>query len=145
MGRGIVRGRSGVIICFLLVGVLTGCTVVRKDKNGGKDLEFAVMEEDEIPGEMKALIEARKEKPFWMTWGDGEYLYIGQGYGEKSTGGYQVIVDGCVETEEAVYIHTMLQGPGQGEKVSEKKSFPYVVIRVKWKEKHVVFQKNQEE
>ncbi|MGN0405152.1 MAG: protease complex subunit PrcB family protein [Bariatricus sp.] len=140
-----MRGRVGVVICFLVLSLCVGCAVTKKEKDGMKELDFTIVEEDDIPDEMKALIEARKEEPFRLTWGDGEYLYIGQGYGEKATGGYQILVDSCQETENAIYIHTTLQGPVKGENISETPSFPYVVIQVEWKDKHVVFQENKEE
>ena len=66
--------------------------------------------------------------------------YIGQGYGEKPTSGYSVTVDTCYETENAIYIHTTLIGPGKDEEISENPTCPYVVVRLKWNEKHVVFQ-----
>ena len=125
------------ILCFC-----AGCTVIKKDSAGKRELEFSVVEEDEVPDEMREMIEEEKEQPFRLTWGDGDSLYIGQGYGEKPMDGYQIQVDSCFETDDAIYIHTTLKGPPHGEKINEKSTFPYGVVKVKGSGKQVVFQGN---
>lgn len=135
-----MRKMSGVLICFFVLLMVTGCRIEKKDAEKIKELEFTVMEKDEIPNEMEEMIEKRKKELFQITFGDKETLYIGQGYGEQPTSGYSVSVDSCYEAANAVYIHTSLLGPGSDEKISEKPTCPYVVVKIKENEKHVIFQ-----
>lgn len=128
------------IAAALLLCVLTGCSVEKKGEDKQNDVEFTIAEEEEIPKEMARVIEEQKKEPFQITYGDKEYLYIGQGYGEQPTSGYSISVDSCYETEHAIYIHTSLLGPGTEEEISDNPTCPYVVVRVKWSEKHVVFE-----
>ena len=47
---------------------LCGCTVKTKDGNEKiKDIEFTVLGEDNIPEELKQIVEEKKEKEFKMT------------------------------------------------------------------------------
>lgn len=135
-----MRRIVAILTCFFLCLGLMGCRVIRKDDTKLKDLEFVVMEKEDIPEEMKELIEERKKEPFQITYGDGTYLYIGQGYGKQDTGGYSVAVDSCYEAKDAICIHTTLLGPKSGEEISENPTCPYVVVRLAWNEKYVVFQ-----
>lgn len=128
------------IAAALLLCVLAGCSVEKKGEDKQNDVEFTIVEEEEIPKEMARVIEEQKKEPFQITYGDKEYLYIGQGYGEQPTSGYSISVDSCYEAEHAIYIHTSLLGPGTEEEISENPTCPYVVVRVKWSEKHVVFE-----
>ena len=131
---------AGILMCFLLLFSAVGCRAEEKDDTKLRDLEFTVLEKDEIPKEMASSIEDRKKEPFQITYGDGEFLYIGQGYGEQQSSGYSVAVDRCYEGEHAIYIHTTLLGPGSGQEISENPTCPYVVVRLAWNEKYVIFQ-----
>ena len=131
------------ILCILIylfaVTALAGCSVEKADKTKQKEPEYTVMDKDDIPKEMKTEIEKEKQEPFKITYGDGTYLYIGQGYGKQDTSGYSVEVKECYESSNTIYIHTNLIGPGSGEKINEKATYPYVVIRLAWSEKTVKF------
>ena len=85
------------------------------------------------------MIEENKSKPFKLTYADQGYLYIAQGYGAQKKTGYSVEVLALYETENAVYIHTNLLGPGKGEQTKEAATFPYVVVQLKYIEKNVMF------
>lgn len=135
-----MRKISGVLICLFVLLAMSGCRIEKKDDTKIKELEFTVAEKDEIPEEMKQMIEERKEEPFQITFGEKETLYIGQGYGRQPTSGYSVAVDTCYEAEHAVYIHTSLLGPASDEKISENPTCPYVVVKIPENEKHVIFQ-----
>lgn len=128
-----------MMVCVLFVGIMAGCSVISKEEEKKEELEFEIVEEEDIPEEMKNKIGEQKEKTFQITYGDQEYLYIGQGYGEKETSGYSIVVDECYETEHAVYIHNTLIGPGAEEEISSSPACPYVVVRIKWSEKQVIF------
>lgn len=137
--RNSMRRMLCVLVCLLPVLLLAGCSVEKTDKTKLKDLEYTIVEKDEIPDEMKAEIEKRKAEPFKITYGDGASLYIGQGYGKRETSGYSVEIKACYETSNSIFIHTNLIGPGNDEEISEKATYPYVVVKMPWSEKTVLY------
>ena len=132
--------KAKICIIFVLgILLLTGCTMEKTSEKKIKDIEFTVMDTDDIPDELKTMIEEGKEKPFKLTYGDKGFLYIAEGYGEQASSGYSVEVAEVYESENAIYMKTNLLGPLKGEKVIEKATYPYVVIKIEYNEKHVVF------
>ncbi len=119
---------------------LCGCSVQSDDNKKLNDLEFTVMSQDEIPQELAAQIEEKQQEEFKLTYSDSENLYIARGYGMQETGGYSIAVDELYETENAVFFHSSLIGPAAGEKADNNESFPYVVVKLKWIDKNVVFE-----
>ena len=105
-----------------------------------KDLEFTVLREEEIPKELKQQIEKKKHAVMKETYTDGNWLYIAEGYGEKRKSGYSVEVDACYETSNAIYIHTTLLGPSEDEKAVDATVYPYVVVKMEYIDKHIVFE-----
>lgn len=105
-----------------------------------RDLEFTVLREEEIPKELKREIERKKHAVMKETYTDGNWLYIAEGYGEKNKSGYSVEVDACYETANAIYIHTTLLGPSEEEKEVQTTVYPYVVIKMEYMDKHIVFE-----
>ncbi|MCX4321102.1 MAG: protease complex subunit PrcB family protein, partial [Lachnospiraceae bacterium] len=91
MGRGyVLLGMAMAVFIFCLAG----CGVETKDGNEKiKDLEFTVLGEENIPEELKQVIEEKKEKEFKLTYQDGDFLYICVGYGRQETGGYSITVN----------------------------------------------------
>ena len=98
-----------------------------------------MLDKEAVPPEFKLLIEDNKTVPFKLTYADQGQLYIAEGYGAQPTTGYSVEVAGLYETLDAVYIHTNLLGPGKGEETKEITTFPYVVIKLEYIEKDVLF------
>lgn len=128
----------GGILVFLLC--LQGCGVIETDARKIEDLEYEILEEKDIPQELSKMIEEKKEAGFKVTYTNQEYLYIAMGYGEQETGGYSIAVNECYLTKNAVYFDTTLIGPVKGEKINQVKSYPYIVVRVGYLEKNVVFE-----
>lgn len=109
---------------------------------GGKklrDLEFTVVDREEEPEELSAMIGEEKERPFRMIYADQGLLYIAEGYGEQRTTGYSVAVRELYEAEDTVHIRTNLLGPEKGEEIKEITTFPYVVVQLGYIEKEVIF------
>lgn len=130
----------------MLMLILPGCTVTTKDANEKvRDIEFTVLGEDDIPEELKKVIEEKKEKEFKITYQDGDFLYICVGYGRQETGGYSITVNELYLTANAIYIDTNLIGPEpekrEAYKTQEKDgaSHPYVVVKTEYLDKAVVF------
>ena len=119
---------------------LCGCSVQSDDNKKLNDLEFTVISQDEIPKELAAQIEEKKTEEMKLTYSDNENLYIARGYGTQNSGGYSIAVGELYETENAVFFHSSLIGPEAGEKTDEGESYPYVVVKLKWIDKNVVFE-----
>ncbi|MBA4700623.1 protease complex subunit PrcB family protein [Faecalicatena contorta] len=124
---------------FLLVLMLTGCISRPQKTEKLRDLEFTVIDKERVPNELKQAILESRELPFKLTYADQGYLFIAEGYGPQPKSGYSVEVTGLYETENAVYIHTNLLGPEKGEKTKDVTTYPYVVVRMEYIAKNVVF------
>jgi hypothetical protein len=105
-----------------------------------RDLEFTIVEQEDIPAELLKIVEEKKTSEFKITYTDNENLYICVGYGEQQTGGYSIAVKELYLTSNAIYIDTNLIGPSKDEKISEVLSYPYVVIKTEYMDKSVVFE-----
>ena len=127
-----------LVICLFLF-TLTGCVSEPVKTEKLRDLEFTVLDKLSVPDEFQTLIEEKKEKPFRLTYADAEDLYIAEGYGAQLKTGYSVEVTELYETENAIFIHTNLLGPGKEEETKEITTFPYVVVKLKLIDKNVVF------
>ena len=124
---------------FLLVLMLSGCISRPTKTEKLRDLEFTVIDKERVPNELKQAILENRELPFKLTYADQGYLFIAEGYGPQPKSGYSVEVTGLYETENAVYIHTNLLGPEKGEKTKDVTTYPYVVVRMEYIEKNIVF------
>lgn len=124
---------------FLMVSVgITGCTVLKIPEQKKQDIKYEIVERERIPKEMNEWIEKHKEKPFQIAFTDQGYWYIAQGYGKKEQTGYEIEMDRCYETGHTIMVHTLLYGPEDGREIEEV-SYPFLVVRTKWKDKMVVF------
>lgn len=129
----------GVTILFFLAGC------AKEEKNSlekVKDLEFTVLAEDNIPEELKTIIEEKKSNTFKVTYQDNGFLYICIGYGEQISGGYSITVNDLYLTDNAVYVDTTLLGPDPAESAAVKKntpSYPYIVLKTEFVDKPVIF------
>lgn len=138
-------------ILFLLIGLmilfaLTGCRIREKAGNEKiRDLEFTVLGDENIPEELKQIIEEKKENEFKITYQDSDFLYICVGYGRQNTGGYSITVEDLYLTSNSIYADTNLIGPEPdtkelyGGQERESHSYPYIVLKTEYLEKSVVF------
>ena len=63
------------IICLMCFGVFA-CGKKQDTMEKIKDLECTIIPEENIPEELLAMIEEKKENPFKMTFEDQGFLYI---------------------------------------------------------------------
>lgn len=130
------------ILCILLIcilSLLSACSVERTNLEKLRDIEFTVVEEDDVPQELQEKMKEKQETRMRMTYADKGYLYIAMGYGVQETSGYSIEVKECYETSNAIYIHTNLLGPAKDEKIVESKTYPSVVVKMEFIDKNVVF------
>lgn len=132
-----------VLISMVIMGGLTGCTLLSEEQVKLKDLEFTVLSEEKIPEELKTILGEKKQEPFKLTYSDNEYLYICIGYGEQESGGYSIAVNELYLTENAVYVNTSLLGPnaaGQAGQNDRTPTTPYIVIKTEYLDSTVIFE-----
>lgn len=124
----------------IIIMLAAGCSAETLSTEKLRDIDFTVVDEDDIPEPLEEMIDDRDDKPFKLTYADGGDLYIAVGYGEQPTTGYSIQVTELYESENAIYIHTNLIGPAKDEKIVERETEPYIVIRTEYIDKNVVFQ-----
>jgi hypothetical protein len=136
--------RLSVVILLLTIVIaaigLTGCKAENTDIKKLKDLEFTVVEDADLPGELKEIIDEKKEEPFKLTYSNKDDLYIAVGYGKQNSGGYSIAVDELYLTSNAIYIDTNLIGPSKDDVVVQGVTYPYVVVKLEFREEKVVFE-----
>lgn len=135
--------RNVKLICVLGIMVsclgVAGCSVGKVREEKVRDVEFTVVDKEEVPEEFLKEIEEAKEEELKLSYGDEGYLYVARGYGTQDTSGYSIEVDECYETEDGIVVKTSLLGPEKGEKILDKKTCPYVVIKMEYVDKLVMF------
>lgn len=134
-----MRQRIWCLTGFLILFMLTGCVSRPQKTEKLRDLEFTVMNKEDVPEEFQKIIVENQDMPFRLTYMDQGKLYIAEGYGAQLKTGYSVEVTGLYETENAIYFHSSLLGPEKGEETKEITTFPYVVVVLDAIEKRVVF------
>ena len=139
MGKNRMKKKGILLALCLLTGWLTACTTSVQQSESQDDMEFTVVSEDRLPEELKEIVEGKKESAFKLTYADEGYLYICTGYGKQDSGGYSITVDSLYETDNAIYVNTNLLGPKAGSASGNSPSYPYIVIKVEFRDKTVVF------
>lgn len=129
-----------IAVLATLILLVTGCSAEQLSTEKLQDIDFTVVDEDDIPEELMEMIDEKEEKPFKLTYTDGGMLYIAVGYGSQPTTGYSIQVTELYESKNAIYIHTNLIGPAKDEKILEWATIPYIVVKMENIDKNVVFQ-----
>lgn len=129
-----------VMLTICILFSLSACSAKQLGTEKIRDIEFTVVEEKNIPKELKKIIEKKEKQVMKLTYADQGALYIVQGYGEQPTSGYSIIVKECFETKNAIYVHTNLMGPAKDEPIVEIQTYPYIVMKMEYSDKNVVFQ-----
>jgi hypothetical protein len=139
-----IMKRQKTIITLLLIIVtifgLSGCKKDESEIKKLKDLEFTVVEDADLPGELKEIIDEKKENPFRMHYSNKESLYIVVGYGKQNSGGYSISVEELFLTDNAIYFDTNLIGPSQDDLVTQGVTYPYIVVKLEFIDKKIVFE-----
>lgn len=128
------------LILLISVVVISGCSI-EKQESADKisDVDFTVVEEIDIPEEVKTLIEEKKANPFQVAFVTGENTYIIVGYGQQATGGYSITVDEFYLAEDGIHVNTNLLGPEKDVTVDSNPSYPYIVLKTEATDKDVIF------
>lgn len=138
-----MKARGYVFFVFLVMFVMTSVCLTacgqQKEEKRGKDWDYTVVPTADCPKDFLTEIEKKKINPFQMTYDDGEYRYLAVGYGEQETNGFSIRVQGLYEKGEVLCMETSLVGPEEDQIVSNKKSYPFLVIKTHKTERKVEF------
>lgn len=126
--------------CVALLLTAAGCSAKTLSTEKLRDMDFTVVDEDDIPEALKEMIDEREDKPLKLTFADQGELYIAVGYGLQPTTGYSIQVKELYESKNAVYIHTNLIGPAKDERIIEREKAVFIVVKTEYVDKNVVFQ-----
>lgn len=127
-----------LILCLGVI-FLTGC-VKKYDEAKESDIDYTIVTEEEMPDQVKEILQASEKDSFRKTYSDKDYLYIIIGYGAQPTSGYSIEVQNLYQSSDAIFVTTMLKGPSHSESVLEVETYPSIVLKVEYTEKPVVFQ-----
>lgn len=129
------------VFCIMVSSFfLGGC---KKANTGGekvRDLDFAVVTEEEAPQELRDLIAEKKMQPFKLTYSDDANLFIVVGYGPQETGGYSIRVQELYLTDNSIVVKTELLGPEKGETAAAERSYPVIILKTELLEEPITFQ-----
>ena len=128
------------VLAALMLALLTGCTLSKEAPRKVKDVDYSIVEEQDIPEKLKEAIEEKKAAEFKISFEDEENMYIVHGYGEQETGGYSIMIRDLYLTENALYFDTELLGPENGSNPQKKPSYPYIVVKTKKYKQNIVFE-----
>ena len=126
-------------LCMAIITIMTGCQMIKIEEGNRTPLEYTIVENNEIPEEAARLIEEKKAAEFQMTYQEEDMLYLLQGYGIQSSGGYSIRVEKVSENDTELHVKTKLIGPEGKDGETEGISCPYLVIKVENRHKKVVF------
>lgn len=142
MGKRIEKLQKIILSCVVISLLLcvSACSVTDLEEGKKEKLDFTVLEKEDIPEELKTMIEEKKNNPMKLTYTNQGQMYLVRGYGQKESSGYSIEVKELYETDNAVHILTELKGPGEKEQVIQKSTWPYVVVKMDYQNRHVVFE-----
>ena len=130
----------GILAAVVLIVGLSSCGIIKIDREEKQKLDYTVVKEEDMPREIQALIEERKEQEFQMAYQSGNELSLVKGYGQQEGGGYSIQVEALSMTENALELKTKLLGPSGEEDQSPEPSYPYIVIKMEYRDLPVRFQ-----
>lgn len=128
-----------VIVVGIVVGLVMYFKIEKIDKRSVGDVVYEIVEEENIPGEVMDEISGYGKEMRRASYLCSDEMYIVVYYGEQPTDGYSIEVSKVYESDDVVYIETVLMGPKSSKEINEVVSYPYVVIKIPVHDKKVVF------
>jgi hypothetical protein len=125
-----------LLVCL----AICGCSIAGSSREKVADVDFTVVSNEQLPSEVKEVIEEKKSDEFRVVFTAGENMYIAVGYGAQKTSGYSIQVEELYLSEKYIYIDTNLIGPSKGETINEEITYPYIVIMIENMDYPVIFE-----
>ena len=106
MGKKAGNFRKIIFSCtaILFLFLVAGCSVTDLGGEKKQELDFTVLEKEDIPEELQETIEEKKDEPMKLTYTDQGQMVLVRGYGKKESSGYSIEVKELYATENAVHI-----------------------------------------
>lgn len=136
---GITAKMLVILLCMLPMLTCAGCKITNIGSDKVSDLDFTVVEDEDLPVELKKLIDEKKANTLRMTYTTKDYTYMVAGYGTQETSGYSIRVNDVYLGKNAICVDVSLIGPAAGEQVTELPTTPYIVIKIEKRDESVVF------
>ena len=118
-----MKKRRWTVAAVAVMLLFTGCSfgTLKEQKTG--EIEYEIVKKEEIPEKLKEEIAEAEKSEMWISYADtgneGRYLYIVRGYGRQET---------------------TLLGPQKKEKTHKKKTYPYIVIKIPYTDKQIIYE-----
>lgn len=95
-----------LVIAVLLSGmcVLPGCSLKGINNTKKEEIDYTVVEDEDLPAELKKLIDEKKGSTLKMTYTTKDYTYMVAGYGTMTTSGYSISVNDVYLGENSIYV-----------------------------------------
>ena len=132
------RRQSIWMLCLIPVFLLAACGKGSGDSSR-ETLDYEMVTEEQIPPELKTIMEEKKQAEFKLTYTCEGFLYLVVGLGQQETGGYSISVRDLYLQGGSICLETESMGPTKEEAVSGTPSCPCLVIRLPYREEPVVF------
>ncbi len=113
--------------------------MIRIEEGDKTPLTYTVLDDSQIPEELKELIEEKKESEFQIAYQRGNELFLAKGYGRQMSGGYSIQAESLQASSNAIFFETKLIGPTEKVQGGEP-SYPYIVIETEYRDCPVQFQ-----
>lgn len=131
---------TGVIIVIAaVILILISCKITGTSSKKVSDLDYTVVEDQDVPEELMKIIKEKKQNSLRLTYSTKDYIYIVAGYGIQPTSGYSIKLNEIYLGQNSIYLDTNLIGPTKGEQVNDKETYPYIVIKIEKRDEPVVF------
>lgn len=127
-----IKRIKSITLLAMAVFFLQGCHFGELSEEKVRDLEYTVVPEEDIPEELRTIINEKKEQTFELSYAADGDLYIAIGYGKQSRGGYSIVVEELYAKKDSIMISTNLMGPEKDEKVERQPTYPYLVIKTEY-------------
>ncbi len=144
MNKGLLTKAALTIVLLFSMILLVGCK--EEEEGVKKDIDFTVCARENLPEELFAIIEEKKDKVCKFTYTNGSFMYIVVCYGERERDNLNVVVNDLFMTTNAIYIDTTLKTDVSGEATpldyvasGEYSMYPYIVLKCEKYDVPVVF------
>jgi len=130
-----------LFLFFSLVFLTISCGKAKDELKNRKEIEFEICKKEELPNELYAWIEKRKEKPFRFTYETSACVYLVTGYGRQKSEEYAVAVRAVCKTDNIIVVDTVLVNIAKlGEREAGMPEIcPYIVLKCEKTESMVLF------
>ena len=134
--------RSVVLLLLIavLAGSIWGCGMMQQKKGKEHAVEYTVLGEDQIPDEIRKVVDVKKQEEFQMTYQSEKELFLIKGYGQQMSGGYSIQVEELGVTSQAIFFKTKLIGPSDTKITLSPPSYPYIVVKMAYRKEPVIFE-----